>query len=143
YARPPGNGSLQMGTSTGNDLECASGTLGCVVIRGGNEYFLSNNHVFARENDASNGERIDAPGRYDGKPLCSQTAQCANLSDFQPISFTNDNTIDAAIAAPSAGRAYTQVMSSGYDPSSTPMTGAVGMMVKKTGRTSKLTHGTI
>jgi len=144
YGGPPGGGgTLKMGTSTGNDLECGSGTLGCVVIRGGSEYFLSNNHVFARENDASNGERIDAPGRYDGKPLCSQTPQCANLSDFQPISFSNDNTMDAAIAAPSAGRAYTQVMSSGYDPSSTPMTGAVGMAVKKTGRTSKLTHGTI
>lgn len=143
YAGPPGGGTLQMGTSTGNDLECASGTLGCVVIRGGNEYFLSNNHVFARENDASNGERIDAPGRYDGKPRCSQTPQCASLTDFQPISFSNNNTIDAAIAAPSAGRAYTQVMSSGYDPSSTPVTGAVGMTVKKTGRTSKLTHDTI
>jgi hypothetical protein len=35
------------------------------------------------------------------------------------------------------------VMSSGYDPSSTPVTGAVGMAVKKTGRTSKLTHDTI
>jgi len=144
YAGPPGGGTLQMGTSTGNDLECASGTLGCVVIRSGNEYFLSNNHVFARENDASNGERIDAPGRYDGKPRCAQTPQCANLSDFQSINFSGgNNTIDAAIAAPSAGRAYTQVMSSGYDPSSTPVTGAVGMAVKKTGRTSKLTHGTI
>jgi len=144
YGGPPGGGgTLKMGTSTGNDLECASGTLGCVVIKGGNEFFLSNNHVFARENDASNGERIDAPGRYDGKPVCSQTPQCANLSDFQPISFTSDNTIDAAIAAPSAGRAYTQVTSSGYDPSSTPVTGAVGLAVKKTGRTSKLTHGTI
>jgi len=143
YGGPPGGGTLQMGTSTGNDLECASGTLGCVLIRSGNEYFLSNNHVFARQNAASNGERIDAPGRYDGKPRCSQTPQCASLSDFQPVSFSGNNSMDAAIAAPSAGRAYTQVMSSGYDPSSTPVTGAVGMAVKKTGRTSKLTHDTI
>ena len=82
-------------------------------------------------------------GRFDGKPRCAQTPQCANLSDFQPVSFSNNNTMDAAIAAPSAGRAYTHVMSSGYDPSSTPVTGAVGMAVKKTGRTSKLTHDTI
>src|SRR5439155_22973544 len=52
YAKP-GGGTLQMGTSTGNDNECASGTLSCVVIKGGTEYFLSNNHVFARENAAS------------------------------------------------------------------------------------------
>ena len=32
YAKPGGGGTLQMGTSTGNDNECASGTLGCVVV---------------------------------------------------------------------------------------------------------------
>lgn len=143
YARPGGGGTLQMGTSTGNDNECASGTLGCVVIRSGNEYFLSNNHVFARENAASNGERIDAPGRYDGKPICAQTPQCGTLADYQAISFNNNNTIDAAIAAPDPARPYTQVQSSGYDPSSTVTSPAVGLAVKKTGRTSNLTHGTI
>jgi hypothetical protein len=142
YAKP-GGGTLQMGTSTGNDKECASGTLGCVVVKGGVDYFLSNNHVFARENAASNGERIDAPGRYDGKPICAQTPQCATLSDFQTISFSGNNTIDAAIARPISGLAYTQVEAGGYDPSSTVVTGTVGMAVKKTGRTSNLTHGNI
>ena len=143
YAKPGGGGTLQMGTSTGNDLECAAGTLGCVVVKGGNEYFLSNNHVFARENAASNGERIDAPGRYDSHPICNPSPQCASLSDFQPISFTNNNTIDAAIAAPSAGRAYTSMEAGGYDPSSTVVSPSVGLAVKKTGRTSNLTHGNI
>ena len=142
YAKP-GGGTLQMGTSTGNDLECASGTLGCVVVKGGVDYFLSNNHVFARENDASIGERIDAPGRYDGKPRCAQTAQCANLSQFVAVSFTSNNTIDAAIARPSSGRAYTQVEAGGYDPTSTVVAPSVGLAVKKTGRTSGLTHGNI
>ena len=142
YAKP-GGGTLQMGTSTGNDLECAAGTLGCVVVKGGNEYFLSNNHVFARENAASNGERIDAPGRYDSHPICDPSPQCASLSDFQPISFSNNNTIDAAIAAPSAGRAYTSMEAGGYDPSSTVVSPSVGLAVKKTGRTSGLTTGSI
>ncbi|HEU4764606.1 MAG TPA: hypothetical protein VFT93_03025, partial [Candidatus Eisenbacteria bacterium] len=39
YARP-GGGTLQMGKSTGNDNECASGTLGAVVVKGGVDYFL-------------------------------------------------------------------------------------------------------
>ena len=144
YAKPGGGGgTLQMGTSTGNDLECAAGTLGCVVVKGGTEYFLSNNHVFARENAASNGERIDAPGRYDGRPICSQTPKAGSLADFQAISFTNNNTIDAAIALPDPARAYTSVESSGYDPSSTVASPSVGLAVKKTGRTSKLTHATI
>jgi len=143
YAKPGGGGTLQMGTSTGNDLECAAGTLGCVVIRSGNEYFLSNNHVFARENAASNGERIDAPGRYDGKPICAQTPKAGTLADFNPISFSNNNTIDAAIVTPDPARPYTSVESSGYDPSSTVVAASVGLAVKKTGRTSNLTHGTI
>ena len=143
YAKPGGGGTLQMGTSTGNDLECAAGTLGCVVIKGGNEYFLSNNHVFARENAGHNGERIDAPGRYDSHPICDPSPQCATLADFQAISFTSNNTFDAAIAAPSAGRAYTSVEASGYDPSSTVVSPSVGLAVKKTGRTSNLTHGNI
>jgi len=142
-ARPGGGGTLQCGTSTGNDLECAAGTIGCVVVKGGVQYFLSNNHVFARENDASIGERIDAPGRYDGKPRCAQTAQSANLSDFQAISFSGNNTIDCAIARPVAGRAYTCAEAGGYTPSSTVVSPAVGLAVKKTGRTSGLTTGTI
>lgn len=143
FARPGGGGTLQCGTSTGNDRECASGTIGCVVVKGGVQYFLSNNHVFARENAASIGERIDAPGRYDGKPRCAQTAQCATLSDFQPISFSGNNTIDCAIARPVAGRAFTCAEAGGYTPSSTVVSPAIGLAVKKTGRTSGLTHGSI
>ena len=142
YAKP-GGGTLKMGTSTGNDRECAAGTLGCVVIRGSTKYFLSNNHVFARENAASIGERIDAPGRYDGKPRCAQTPIAGNLADFQAISFGGNNTIDAAITLPAASRAFSCAEAGGYTPSSTTVAPSVGLAVKKTGRTSGLTHGTI
>lgn len=142
YAKP-GGGQLQMGTSTGNDLECASGTLGCVVVKGGVDYFLSNNHVFARQNDASIGERIDAPGRYDAHPVCAQTPQCATLSQFQNVSFSNNNTVDCAIARPVSGLNYTAAEAGGYTPVSTTAAPSVGLAVKKTGRTSRLTHGTI
>ncbi|MGE5178157.1 MAG: hypothetical protein ACM3PF_03595 [Bacteroidota bacterium] len=142
YARP-GGGTLQMGTSTGNDNECASGTLGCVVTKGGADYFLSNNHVFARENAASVGERIDAPGRYDGKPKCAQTPQIGNLAAFQRINFGGTNTVDCAIAGPISGLSYTNAEAGGYTPSQTTVAPAVGLAVKKTGRTSGLTHDTI
>lgn len=143
YAKPGGGGTLQMGTSTGNDNECASGTLGCVVVKSGTRYFLSNNHVFARENAASIGERIDAPGRYDGHPLCSQTPSCGTLAQFKAVSFSSNNTIDAAIALPDPNRPYTGAEAGGYTPSSTVVAPSVGLAVKKTGRTSGLTHGTI
>jgi hypothetical protein len=150
YAKPenpgkPGSGGpLQCGTSTGNDNECLSGTIGCVVMKGSTAYFLSNNHVFARENAASIGERIDAPGRYDAHPKCAQTPEIATLSEFQPIDFNGgENTFDAAIAAPVAGLDYTCAESGGYTPSSTVVAPSVGLAVKKTGRSSRLTHGAI
>jgi hypothetical protein len=143
YAKPGGGGTLQMGSSTGNDKECASGTLGCVVTKSGADYFLSNNHVFARENAASTGERIDAPGRYDGRPQCSQTPQIGTLAGFQRINFGGSNTVDCAICKPSSGLSYSAVERSGYTPSNTAVSPAVGLAVKKTGRTSNLTTGNI
>ncbi|MBI5710705.1 MAG: hypothetical protein HZC42_10440 [Candidatus Eisenbacteria bacterium] len=135
--------TLQCGTSTGNDKECAAGTIGCVVLKGGTKYFLSNNHVFARQNAAKTGERIDAPGRYDAKPQCAQTAICASLTSFKTISFSSSNTIDAAIAKPDPSRPYTVAEACGYTPSSTVATAFVGQAVKKCGRTSGLTTGTV
>src|SRR5262249_50226367 len=98
--------TLMCGTSTGNDFECASGTIGCVLTRDGASYFLSNNHVYARGNSAAVGERIDAPGRYDSRK-CLQTPRCGALADFEPISFSNNTVIDAAIAAVDTSRAFT------------------------------------
>jgi len=142
-AKPGGGGTLQMGTSTGNDNECASGTLSCVVTKGGTEYFLSNNHVFARENAASNGERIDAPGRYDGHPRCAQTPQIGTLAAYQNISFSGNNVVDCAITKPSAGLAYSKVEAGGYQPATSTVAPSVGLACKKTGRTSGLTTGSV
>src|SRR5215831_2027037 len=139
----PGGSTVQMGTSTGNDLECAAGTLSCVVIKSGTEYFLSNNHVFARENAASIGERIDAPGRYDGKPRCAQTAEAGTLADYRTISFSSNNVVDCAITLPVAGRAYSKTEAGGYQPSTTTQAASVGLACKKTGRTSGLTTGSV
>jgi hypothetical protein len=141
--KPGSGGTLKCGTSTGNDLECAAGTIGCVVVKGGSKYFLSNNHVFARQNDANIGERIDAPGRYDARPICSQTPKCGTLSAFKSISFSSNNVIDAAIAATDPSRTFTCAEACGYTPSSTPADAFVGQAVKKCGRTSGLTTGTV
>jgi hypothetical protein len=141
YAR--GGGGLTCGTSTGNDLECAAGTIGAVVLKGSTKYLLSCNHVYARENAASIGEREDAPGRYDGKPRCSQTPQCGTLAQFVNISFSGNNTIDCAIAQMSTSNPTSVVQSGGYTASSTVASPSVGLAVKKSGRTSGLTTGTI
>jgi hypothetical protein len=138
-----GSGTVQMGTSTGNDLECSAGTLSCVVTKSGTEYFLSNNHVFARENAASIGERIDAPGRYDGKPRCSQTPEVGTLADFRNVSFSSSNVVDCAITKPAVGVAYSKVEAGGYQPATATQTASIGLACKKTGRTSGLTTGAV
>ncbi len=130
-------------TSTGNNNECAAGTIGAVVLKGGTKYLLSNNHVYARENAASIGEREDAPGRYDGKPRCAVTPQCGTLSQFVNINFGGNNTIDCAIALMSTSNPTSVVQSGGYTASSTVVSPSVGLAVKKSGRTSGLTTGTI
>lgn len=130
------------GVSVGNDLECTAGTIGCVVVSGGVRYALSNNHVFARVNAASIGERIDQPGRYDARPICARTGQVATLSAFRPVSFTADNEIDAAIAAYTTSNLCSMVANL-YTPSSTIVSPSLGLAVKKVGRSSGLTTGTI
>ncbi|HEV8539215.1 MAG TPA: hypothetical protein VGR15_09900 [Bacteroidota bacterium] len=131
------------GVSVGNDKECASGTIGCVVLKGSTRCALSNNHVFARENAGSNGERIDQPGRYDGKPKCAQTGQIGTLAGFVTINFSGgNNTVDCAIAQYTTDNVCSMIGGT-YTPSSTTVSASVGLPVKKTGRTSGETHGAV
>jgi len=130
------------GVSVGNANECASGTIGCIVLKGGTRHMLSNNHVFARVNEASIGEAINQPGRYDGKPICDPTGIVGTLSQFVPISFSGNNTVDAAIAVLNTSSVCSMVNNL-YTPSSTVVSPSVGLAVKKVGRTSGLTTGTI
>ena len=138
---------VPIGVSVGNNNECAAGTIGCVVIKGGQHYILSNNHVLARENAGSIGEVIVQPGRYDSKPKCadlSSTNTVANLSDFVPINFSGgNNTVDAAIALYSTTNSCATLSGFYGLPSSTTVTATVNLPIKKVGRTSSLTTGTV
>jgi hypothetical protein len=135
---------VPIGVSVGNDNECASGTIGCQVVKGGVKYILSNNHVLARENAAAKGERIDQPGRYDTR--CGASGQVATLTDFEPIRFGGQsNTIDAAIAQYVSGITNTCSTPSGYYgfPGTTIISPSVNLRIKKVGRTTSLTTATI
>src|SRR5437773_669550 len=89
------------------------------------------------------GAREDAPGRYDGKPRCAVTPQCGTLSQFVRINFGGNNTIDCAIAQMDTGNPTSVVQSGGYTATSSVQAASVGLAVKKSGRTSGLTHGTV
>lgn len=54
---------VPIGVSTGNEGECSAGTIGCRVKDGvGNVYALSNNHVYALENEAPIDSNVLQPG---------------------------------------------------------------------------------
>ncbi len=137
---------VPIGVSTGNAGECSAGTIGARVSDGaGEEYALSNNHVYALENSAEIGSEVLQPGRYDtGCVLDSTKNHLGTLSKFSKIEFgkSGENVIDAAIAATTS--LGTSTPSGGYGaPSSTPVAASVGLGVQKFGRTSALTYGTV
>ncbi len=140
---------VPIGVSVGNNNECAAGTIGCVVFKGGQKYILSNNHVLARQNYAAIGEPIVQPGRYENRRCANKvsTDLVANLSDFQSITFSTNanNTMDAAIAQYVSGVTNTCSTPSNYYgfPSSTTVAAFVGQAIKKVGRTTSQTTGTV
>jgi hypothetical protein len=141
FARP-----VPIGVSIGNENECAAGTLGARVTKGGNVYILSNNHVLARQNAASIGEDILQPGRYDTSPQCSIPANSSigTLAQFVRINFSGNNTVDAALASTTTSLVGNATFTGGYGvPNSTTKSATIGMLVQKCGRTTSCTHGSV
>jgi hypothetical protein len=138
---------VPIGVSTGNEGEISSGTIACRVTDGTNVYALSNNHVYALENDALVGSEVLQPGRYDTAGYAYDAKNViGTLSTFVPIVFSTSasNTIDAAIALSDTGKLGNATPSNGYGtPKSSTVWAYVGMQVQKYGRTTALTKGKI
>jgi hypothetical protein len=143
---------IQLGTSGGNIKDrsktfCCSGTLGALVARDGVQFVLSNNHVLARTNKGSVGDDIIQPGLIDQTPACFQDANdaVADLSTWVPITFNGAaNVVDAAIAQVRAGKVDTSGAILDIGQVSTAVAPAtLGIGVKKSGRTTGLTTGTV
>lgn len=149
YDRP-----IPLGVSGGNSKDfaypyCCSGTLGALVQDGsGTKYMLSNKHVFAgdqaaSENDpdvAEPGQEINQPGLID-----------VNCQDIQAdyvgylTTWCEDNlNIDCAIAEiiPGTVDPAGSILEIG-ELSAATMDAYVGLLVKKSGRTSGLTRGEV
>jgi hypothetical protein len=135
-----------IGSSVLNNNVCGAGTFGCVVSIGSQKYILSNNHVLARENSAAGGEEVVQPGRYDNNPQCDNrllSDMIAELTDFEPIRFDTINFIDAAVAR-ITGSVSCSTLSKFYGvPGSKIVPAALGLEIKKVGRTTCLTRGTV
>lgn len=138
YQRPAPNGF-----SVGHH-DITAGTIGARVRKpDGSVFILSNNHVLANSNDGAIGDAIYQPGPYDGGTAASTIG---TLFDFEPIdmSLSGDNLMDAAIALVSAGAVLGATPTYAYGaPGTSVVTATLNLPVKKFGRTTALTHGTV
>lgn len=134
--------SVQVGDSTGNANECSAGTVAATVTDGDDVFFLSNNHVLARLNQAELGEAIVSPGNLDAGG-CGPSTVVGSLAAYAPLSFGGSNTIDGALALVEPGVEWSNTAPSYGTVATTPMDPVIGLKVEKHGRTSGHTRGTI
>jgi hypothetical protein len=146
---------ISLGVSGGNAGDtangyCCSGTLGALVQdNSGNQFILSNTHVFAGDwvvggngRVAAAGDDINQSGLIDVGCQVIAGDMVADLSDWAPIN-SNDN-VDAAIAAVRAGQVKTngEILGIGTIASTTAAP-FVGQAVKKSGRTTGFTRSKV
>ncbi|MFC2172668.1 hypothetical protein ACFLU6_08560 [Acidobacteriota bacterium] len=134
---------VPIGVSTGNEMECSSGTIACRVTDGVNVYALSNNHVLAGGNFAAFGSRILQPGLYDSSCQADSNNIIGELANFVPIDYSGGvNKVDAAIVLTSTDNLDNATPPDGFGvPLSTPVAPYLDMKVQKYGRTTGLTTG--
>jgi len=137
---------VKMGTSGGSSVDrstlyCCGGTLGSLVRYDGVLSILSNNHVLARAGLARAGESTIQPGLIDNN--CSATG--LNVvgtypGDKVPLGKNVDAAISTANASVVDGTGA--ILDVGV-PCNTVQAPAVGLSVKKSGRTTGTTTGTV
>jgi hypothetical protein len=138
---------VPIGVSTGNQNDCSAGTIGARVTDSeGNVYALSNNHVYALENNAPPDSSILQPGLADTRCRVRDDRVIGTLTSFVPIEFSTsaENTVDAAIAISDRSLLGNATPKSGYGtPQSAIVSAFVGQNVQKYGETTRLTRGKV
>ena len=138
---------VPIGVSVGNDNDCSAGTIAARVRDSqGNVFALSNNHVFALENQARLNSGIVQPGLADSRCRFDANDIIGNLSSFIPLVFSSSagNTVDAAIVLSDVSRLGNATPKGGYGtPRSTTVPAFVGQKIQKYGETTRLTQSRI
>ena len=161
-AKPGGGGTshtarqtppIQLGTSGGwsKDLAngfCCGGTLGSLVNIGGQQHILSNYHVFESDivpggnnTTAQTGDPVIQPGLIDVNCSVASAQTVATL--VKKSSLPNSN-VDCSVAKVVSGQVRTDgaILEIGTISAST-VNAALNQAVKKSGRTTGLTHSSI
>ncbi|MDQ3119110.1 MAG: S1 family peptidase [Verrucomicrobiota bacterium] len=163
-ARPGGGGGgvshtarqtppIQLGTSGGwaKDLAngyCCGGTLGSLVLIGGQQHILSNYHVLEADivsggngTVATTGDSVIQPGLIDINCTAANGQSVATL--VKKSALPNSN-VDCAVAKVTSGMVSTTGAILEIGPISSQTIGAsIGQAVKKSGRTTGLTRSSI
>lgn len=123
------------------------GTFGCLVRKRGSKsplYILSNSHVLANEGLARKGDKIVQPGTLDGGR--SPADAIGELAEFVPFEFSAagyPNLVDAALAKVAKSRVVREIRLLGIRPRGVNRKIERGATVRKVGRTTDLTVGTV
>jgi hypothetical protein len=144
---------IKLGTSGGNVtdftvsppfISCCSGTLGALIEKSGDYFVLSNNHVLAKLNVGQPGDPINQPGMLDNACRAPSGDFVATLTGYKKLKLNGNNRVDAAIAEINVGDVSLDgsILEIGV-PGNTPVKPKLGMLVKKSGRTTGFTRGVI
>ncbi len=135
YERP-----VNCGVSIGH-ATITAGTLGCLVRHNPTNKLciLTNNHVAAASNSAKPGDVIAQPGAADNGRFPQD--QVGILEKFIPIRFDTVNDIDAALVW--TAYRYIQNRHVTFKLAGPAVAARLGMTVKKNGRTTQATLGTV
>jgi hypothetical protein len=142
-ANPYQSRNMHFGVSGGNvnDISnafCCSGTLGSLLHAGTTQYILSNNHILARQDQATPGEDISQPGLIDNG--CRPATIVADFTRAVKLG----NNVDCAIAQVKPGTMDSTGFIQGIGTiSSVVKAPSIGLAVEKSGRTTGTTTGTI
>jgi hypothetical protein len=130
---------VKTGASEGH-YRITAGT-GSVLVRDSENRILrlSNNHVYADENEGDLGDPVYQPGPHDGG---QPSDRVGTLAKFQPISFgVLPNKVDAALRTLDAEE-FQEVIGLNAGPTLVDEA-VIGMRVVKSGRTTEVTRGEV
>lgn len=145
------NGRVACGSSCGPSGQDYAGTLGALATNGQETYALSNNHVFAACNHTAVGMPILSPATIDARPgrrspgeVCQHSTIVELRSGFHGL--VSPMGLDAAcgiVAQPDPVTSWQGEGNGSFDTPTTVSQPVSGMKVKKFGRTTGLTLGTV
>jgi hypothetical protein len=147
------NSRVCCGTSCGPTSETSSGTFGAIVKKAGSSdlFIFSNNHVLSGCNHVPIHQPILAPSAADGRPNARAPGEIGRHSDLVELrtgdpNFVSPCVLDVALATathPGSISSWQGDQALGYDTPVSSVSPTSGMRVKKFGRTTHLSFGTI